>query len=1125
MNTQKPNAAQTAAINQIDGPLMVIAGPGTGKTQLLALRVANILKQTDTDPSSILCLTFTESAAANMTERMSQIFGADAYRVAVHTFHSFGSEIIGRYPEYFYNGALFRPADELVTLEILDEILNGLPHDNPLTATMNGEWTYLNESARTISDFKKAGLNADEVRGLLSQNLAFCAHVTPLLRKVFAGKVSLTTLDAATELLARAEKVAAETPRLPFSSEPTLADVFANNLGRRLFEARGTGKTKPLTEWKKLWTTKNPAGELILKDDKLSQKLFYLAEVYEKYTAEMLARGLYDFDDMILSVIAAVETNPDLHAELQETYQYVLVDEFQDTNDAQMRLLHALTDYDPRPNLMVVGDDDQAIYRFQGADISNIQQFATRFPTLTIVSLSENYRSGEAILKLARATAAQISERLAGPNGAKQLIKRVEYSAKIQRTAAATREAENAYVAQEIRRRLDAKTPPVEIAVIARNHKQLERLLPFLAAQNVPVDYERRRDVLGSEPIEQLIHLGLVVEAIARGVAAVADEYLPQVLAHPAWNIKAADLWQISLTAHDKRLNWLDALTADPKLTPLADWLKEMAKLSLNEPLENILDKLIGAAKPTNAIPPETSAAPSTFRAGSGVTTPAATTETRNDGLEGEVRESSGASGQPRNTPPLAFSSPLYNYFFSPEVLNREPENYLNFLTDLTTLRHKLRDWRPDQTLRLVDFLDFVREADNLSRPITSNSTLATADRVKLLTAHKAKGLEFDDVFLIGANSEIWGSKTRTRGHLLGLPHNMPFRLGGDSDDERLRLFFVALTRARRNLIITSAETDAAKPLLPLEYILDLETKNLPTPNVATATEQLATAWHSPLMLADDSWRELLAGRLDNYKLSATHLNTFIDVERGGPEEFLLRHLLRFPTARSPQAAFGTAIHTTLQRAHTHLTATGELKPLEDVLGDFEQVLGGIDLSPRDYNFYQKKGVDALTAFLGERARTFRPEQRTEQHFDAVVDDMRLTGLIDLIDVDRENRTLILTDYKTGKAPKTWRGQTDYEKIKLHKYRQQLMFYKLLIENSREFAGYTVERGVLEFVVPADDGQLVKLEMEFEPAEIAEFVRLAKSVWARILALDLPSIDAYPPNLAGVIDFEKFLVG
>jgi len=1109
---QKLNPAQRAAVDKTDGTVMVIAGPGTGKTQLLAMRVANILKTTDTNANNILCLTFTESAAVNMTARMTQIFGMDAYRVAVHTFHSFGSEIIGRYPEYFWSGAAFRPADELTAMEILDEILSGLPHDNPLTATMNGEWTYLSELLRVISDFKKAGLTAAEVAELLTQNLAFSASITPLLRKVFAERISSATITAAQELLATAEKATAETPRLSFSNEPTLAELFARSLTRHLDEARATEKTKPLTEWKKSWTTKNPNGDLILKDDKQSQKLLHVAEVYASYEQAMTARGFYDFDDMILRVIAAIETNADLKSELQETFQYILIDEFQDTNDAQMRLLHALTDYDDQPNLMVVGDDDQAIYRFQGADISNIQQFATRFPTLTVISLSENYRSGAEILDLAGNTAAQISERLIDADGAvKKLIKKVDFAARVRRVSAATREAENAFVAEEIRRLIDDQTKPDEIAVIARNHKQLERLLPFLAEQNLSVDYERRRDVLISEPIQQLINLALIIEAISRGVPAIIDEYLPVVLSHPAWRVDASDLWRVSLTAHEKRLGWLDTLSTESKFASLISWLKETAKLSQNEPLENILDELIGTVDGSLASESE----PNRLRQ-SIAATARTSEETRDDGLD--ERTVDGGLGSESD-----FISPLYNYFFSTENLKTEPEKYLNFLADLTTLRGRLRDWRPDQTLRLVDFLNFVREAQNLGRPIVSNLALTSQGRIKLLTAHKAKGLEFDHVFAISTNSEIWGSKTRVRGNLLGLPHNMPFSLSGDTNDERLRLLFVTLTRARRELTITSSDTDGDKTLLPLEYLLNLKIETLPTPNVSVATQHLATAWHAPLIKADDNLRTLLDNKLTNYKLSATHLNAFLSVDDGGPEKFLLRYLLHFPTARTPEAAFGMAVHAALQRAHTHLTATDNQKPLEDVLGDFTHALDGAALSPRDHDFYLKKGIDALTIFLAERGGTFTPKQKAEQHFDAVIGDARLTGLIDLIDVNKENKTLILTDYKTGKTPKNWHGVSEYEKLKLRKYRRQLMFYKLLIENSREFSGWSAEKGVLEFIEPLD-GQLVKLEIEFDREEMTEFAKLVQAVWARIMALDLPPIDNFTPNLTGVMDFEKFLL-
>ena len=116
------NAAQKEAVDTIEGPVMVIAGPGTGKTELLSMRTANILKKTDTLPENILCLTFTESGASAMRERLVSIIGKDAYKVAIHTFHSFGTDVINQYSQYFYKGAYFRPADDLSRYEIIRTI-------------------------------------------------------------------------------------------------------------------------------------------------------------------------------------------------------------------------------------------------------------------------------------------------------------------------------------------------------------------------------------------------------------------------------------------------------------------------------------------------------------------------------------------------------------------------------------------------------------------------------------------------------------------------------------------------------------------------------------------------------------------------------------------------------------------------------------------------------------------------------------------------------------------------------------------------------------------------------------------------------------------------------------------
>src|SRR5664279_157099 len=157
------NTAQKQAVDTIEGPVIVIAGPGTGKTELLSMRAANILKTTDVLPENILCLTFTDSGASSMRERMVQIIGKDAYKIAVHTFHSFGAEVMNQNAQFFYHGADFRAADELSSYELLRGIFDELDYNNPLTGKMNGQYTHLQDTLTTISELKKSGLTSDEL--------------------------------------------------------------------------------------------------------------------------------------------------------------------------------------------------------------------------------------------------------------------------------------------------------------------------------------------------------------------------------------------------------------------------------------------------------------------------------------------------------------------------------------------------------------------------------------------------------------------------------------------------------------------------------------------------------------------------------------------------------------------------------------------------------------------------------------------------------------------------------------------------------------------------------------------------------------------------------------------------
>ena len=161
---------QREAVEYIDGPLLVIAGPGTGKTQLLSMRVAQILKQTDANSSNILCLTFTNKAATNMRNRLQNLIGSDSLQVNVKTFHSLSAEIMNEYPDYFWNGAKLATAPDAVQTDIIEGILSRLPLDNPLAVKFAGNYTSISRVQKALKLTKEAGNSSESPEFLQQQD-------------------------------------------------------------------------------------------------------------------------------------------------------------------------------------------------------------------------------------------------------------------------------------------------------------------------------------------------------------------------------------------------------------------------------------------------------------------------------------------------------------------------------------------------------------------------------------------------------------------------------------------------------------------------------------------------------------------------------------------------------------------------------------------------------------------------------------------------------------------------------------------------------------------------------------------------------------------------------------------
>jgi DNA helicase-2/ATP-dependent DNA helicase PcrA len=1098
----KLNAAQKQAVDTIDGPVMVVAGPGTGKTELLSMRVANILKQTDTLPENILCLTFTESGASAMRSRLSQIIGKDAFKVAIHTFHSFGAEVINQNSQFFYHGAHFRAADELSSYQLLSTIFDELKHDSPLASKMNGEYTHIGDTLTTISELKRSGLTSDELVAILDANDAVMDAVEPQFAAIFANRLSKTTASQLEPLI---EIVRATTTPLALPTIVPLGKIMSDSLEHALNLAAETNSTKPVTAWRNSWMKKDGTGQFVFAAREHQTKLRDVCSVYYNYLLRMQAAELYDFDDMIMRVVHAMEIFPELRFNLQEKFQYIMVDEFQDTNLAQMRILYNLTNNEVsggEPNILAVGDDDQAIYSFQGADISNIINFRDLYTGVKIITLTDNYRSTEQILTAAREVITQGSERLEsiieGVN--KQLVAHSTAATTVELRTADTIGDERHQLVQSIAARLENGEAPESIAVLARRHHELISLLPYFSSAGIAVNYERRDNVLDIAPIMLLELIAKVVVALFEKQHAQVEALLPALLAHPVWKFEPKAIWKLSLTAYNSHTSWMEVMATTPEFMPFQEWLIELAAQVPHTPLEQLLDTIFGRFD-----------------------------QQVSDDETSEVLD-------PFEDEPLPkFISPLRDFYFPHDKLQSAPDEYLVYLEALRTIRNKLREYQPGETPTLQTFLTFINLHRQLGSSITSIRPHVSTQTgaVNLMTAHKSKGLEFPTVYLPGAIDTAWGERVRSRNRLINYPENLPLAPVGGNLDERLRLFFVAMTRAKRNLIISySLANENGKATLGASFLLDtsLEPQTMTTQHTAAdLIEAAEQRWYEPLVsLSHATMESLLQPMLENYKLSATHLNNFLDVSRGGPEAFLLNNLLRFPQAMGPAAAYGSAMHEALQHTHAHLIATGNRRPIEDILHDFEQSLHGQHLSDSDFGYYLQKGSDALNIFLASQYDSFSVSQKTELNFanqHVEINGARLSGSLDLVDIDADEKTILVTDYKTGKASQNWVGKTDYEKIKLHKYRQQLMFYTLLIQNARDYHSYEVIGGRLQFVEPTKSGEIVCLEEVAGAQELERFKRLIVAVWQKITTLDLPDTSAYSQDYKGMLAFEADLLG
>lgn len=1091
------NSEQKQAVDTIEGPLLVLAGPGTGKTQLLSARVANILKKTDTLPQNILCLTFTDAAALNMRDRLRSMIGEDAYDVQINTYHSFASDIIKAYPQFFEtidletgdDSRMERPVNELGQLEIARSIIDALPFTDPLRSSRH----YVRSIVSTISDLKQANIASNDLRELADANERDIRTLSPSIQNIYGavGTIPRKPDDAITLFSELLDAIRA--------GKGTLAQSAVQELEEALEKAAELQKTSPLTAWKNDWCYKDENDAWSFTDPHITARIRSLASIYEKYQQALDSSAQYDFNDMILKTLKALGDKPELRFNLQERYQYILLDEFQDTNAVQFELVRTLADHpvhEGRPNIMAVGDDDQGIFAFQGADIGNMVEFLATFRDVTVINLTKNYRSHANILHVAHNIAEQIESRL--HHSLKDISKDISAAAAdlpedalIARHEFNSQAAENGWIADTIKAQLDSGVAPHEIAILAPKHAILETLVPFLNKRNIPVTYEKRENIFETPIIMAVLLICEFLSAASKQHMPLMDELLPRILSLDFWQIPIDTIWKLNWqharVSREDGLRWTERALDVPELTEPVRFLLQLGTGSNQYGLELTLDYVTGA--------------------------------------------------KTLHYDHHSYTSPLKNFYFSENAVTGSSLRFYEAVSHLSVIRSNLRDQqaREDHQLTVDSLLELYKTYQDAEQPLINTHPIAQADSaVQLQTVYKAKGLEYEYVYLPCMFDSVWGSSAKAGNNKLSLPANLKFiRHDSSGDDNQRRLLFVAITRAKHGLFITShAKSESGKKHLPVKYLKEsgeaeerisqvLPVDRQAVTSISRSTEQLQqdidTLWHSRHTELTPTLRSLLKERLNHYVMSPTHLNNFTNIEYHGPFQFLLNTLLRFPEAPSPDSVYGDALHRALEQYQLD-AHEGKPRTITQAVKVFERRMEQAFISDIDKQNYLDRGRKALTTYLqacGERLKKPAGIEVDFRQQGCVLGDARLTGKIDRLEIDRANKTLRIIDFKSGRPSTKWASDT-----KAITYQQQLYFYVLLAETSREYRGYKVESAALEFIEPLPDGQCAPpLELTFDQEKYETFKKLVVAVWEHIVALDLPDISTYKQSAAGMRTF------
>jgi len=1009
----KLNEQQRLAVDTIYGPVMVIAGPGTGKTEILSMRIANLLRsEAQVKPYEILCLTYTEEGSVAMRKRLLQIIGEDAHRVNIYTFHGFCNSIIQTNAAYFGLREL-QPVSDLERTEILHGVLEDLEEGNVLRK-LKGQIFYDARNLHALFELMKAeGWTVEAVEGAVNAYLA----------------------------------------SLPEREE-------------YIYKKNGKGYQKGDLKQSK-----------IDEETRKMQRTLAAARLFPDYQRRMAAAGRYDFSDMILWVLEAFKANEDFLRNYQERFQFVLVDEFQDTSGSQSELLALLMDFWDSPNLFIVGDDDQSIFEFQGARLQNIIDVYNRYHSeepdmgIRVIVLKDNYRSSQPILDKSVKLINHNQQRLIAKLQHLQLDKNIVAAHERFRNGEHVgplvkayynvlhEEADIVLQIEELQRKgVDLK----DVAVLYSQHKQASNIISLLERKGIPYWVKRPVNILELPMIQHILDIFRYIEAEQRKSFS-GEDYLFQLMHVPFFGIAPSDIATISLQMQQKEAKYKNFRLM------LVDGL-ELAALDLTTVKE--LHRLGTAIE-------------SWLHTAKSLTIPM---------LLEKIVYDAGI---------LAYFIKGNNQVWDMQVLN----TFFSFVVEECSRQPRLT---------ITGFLKIIEDMQSENIPLPVQKVVRQENGVRFYTAFGAKGHEFEYVFLIGCTKNYWESKKGNNAGFL-LPDTITrtdeSEESSGSEEVMRRVFFVALTRAKKYLQVSYALKDnAGKDLEASQFVGEIgieeqqaAEKSISSVDEAALMEHLVWAFTPPppvnIVLAR---KELLDKRLESFALSASTLNSYMKC----PVAFYYDNVLRVPAAKSDALAFGISVHYALEHLFKKMQEHPEkiFPSKEEMIASFDRMMWREQDAFTELQYKRRKelGEKILTEYYDHYIHTFNKTVSIERSFKNIqVAGVPVKGKLDKIEF--EGTDCIVVDYKTGNP--------EYSKKKEllppnnndpdgGNYWRQMVFYKILLEASPDARtrGWKMTRGLFDYIEKDErKNEYVRYVVPISPDDVALVTAQIRDTYHRIM--------------------------